>query len=143
MARHLHIDPFSGIAGDMFLGACVDLGVDLDAVRQALAKLPVERPYEITTQRVQRHGIGAVDLKVRLLDEPAAAQAAPADVVGHHKHGHDHSHDHGHSHDHEHSHTHDHSHGHVLPLWKKAVAGLSAGAIGAFVGTPAELAIRA
>lgn len=113
MARHLHIDPFSGIAGDMFLGACVDLGVDLDAVRQALAKLPVERPYEITTQRVQRHGIGAVDLKVRLLDEPAAAQAAPADVVGHHKHGHDHSHDHGHSHDHEHSHTHDHSHGHA------------------------------
>ncbi|MFK7789550.1 MAG: LarC family nickel insertion protein [Phycisphaeraceae bacterium] len=112
MARHLHIDPFSGIAGDMFLGACVDLGVDLDAVRAALAKLPVERPYEITTQRVQRHGIGAVDLKVRLLDE----QPATSDVVGHHKHDHSHdhahNHDHDHSHDHEHSHTHDHTHDH-------------------------------
>ena len=118
MGRHLHIDPFSGIAGDMFLGACVDLGLDLDAVRSALAKLPVERPYEITTQRVYRHGIGAVDLKVRLLDEPRAAETAPSDVVGHHKHdhshGHDHSHDHdhGHNHSHEHHHHHDHSHGH-------------------------------
>ena len=104
MARHLHIDPFSGIAGDMFLGACVDLGVDLDAIRSALAKLPVERPYEITTQRVQRHGIGAVDLKVKLLDE----QPVAGDVVGHHKHdhSHDHSHDHAHSHDHGHHHHH-------------------------------------
>lgn len=109
MGQHLHIDPFSGIAGDMFLGACVDLGVDLDAVRRALAKLPVERPYEITTQRVQRHGIGAVDLKVRLLDE----QPTASDVVGHHKHGHDHHHhDHDHGHDHSHNHGHGHSHGH-------------------------------
>lgn len=112
MGRHLHIDPFSGIAGDMFLGAMVDLGVDLDAVRAALAKLPVERPYQITTTRVYRHGIGAIDLKVPLLDEPAAA-----DVVGHHKHDHDHSHDHPHSHNHSHHHDHHdgdhgHSHGH-------------------------------
>ncbi len=110
MAHHLHIDPFSGIAGDMFLGACIDLGVDLDAIRSALAKLPVERPYEITTRRVQRHGIGAVDLKVRLLDEPQSAEAAPADVVGHHKH--DHSHDHHHDHEHDHSHSHEHTHAH-------------------------------
>jgi len=116
MGRHLHIDPFSGIAGDMFLGALVDLGADLDAVRAALAKLAVERPYEITTRRVFRHGIGAVDLKVNLLDEqPAAA----TDVVGHHKHGHgdhehphSHEHHHGHEHDHDHSHTHGHSHSH-------------------------------
>lgn len=114
MSIHLHIDPFSGIAGDMFLGALVDLGAPLDGVRQALSKLPVERPYEITTRRVLRHGIGAVDLKVRLLDEqPAAA----ADVVGHHKHhdhGHDHSADHDHAHVHDHDH-HDHGHSHDEP----------------------------
>ncbi|MEM6258165.1 MAG: LarC family nickel insertion protein [Planctomycetota bacterium] len=110
MARHLHIDPFSGIAGDMFLGACLDLGVDLDAIRSALSKLPVERPYEIKTRRVQRHSIGAVDLKVQLLDE----QAATSDVVGHHKHDHDHDHGHGYSHDHSHSHDHEHhTHGHA------------------------------
>lgn len=96
MGRHLHIDPFSGIAGDMFLGACVDLGADLDAVRRALAKLPVDRPYEITTQRVYRHGIGAIDLKVPLLDGQDKG-----DVVGHHKHEH-----HAHSHPHDHRHHH-------------------------------------
>lgn len=112
MGNHLHIDPFSGIAGDMFLGACVDLGVDLNAIRKALAKLPVERPYEITSERVQRHGIGAVDLKVRLLDEPQPAEAGPADVVGHHKHSHEHDHGHSHEHDHDHTHTHDHTHHH-------------------------------
>lgn len=105
MGRHLHIDPFSGIAGDMFLGAMVDLGVDLDAIRGALRKLPVERPYEITTQRVFRHGIGAVDLKVVLLDE----KPAHADVTGHHQHDHDHPHPHSHKHDHG---SHDHGHHH-------------------------------
>jgi len=117
MSRHLHIDPFSGIAGDMFLGAMIDLEADLDAIRAALSPLPVERPYAITTARVYRHGIGAIDLKVTLLDEKPAA---PADVVGHHKHshgddGHEHSHghDHGHTHDHEHTHSHSHSHEHT------------------------------
>ncbi|MGB0766634.1 MAG: LarC family nickel insertion protein [Phycisphaeraceae bacterium] len=112
MGRHLHIDPFSGIAGDMFLGACVDLGVELDAVRAALAKLPVERPYEIKTSRVFRHGIGAVDLKVKLLDEDKANTPPADDVVGHHKHGHHHDHDHSHDHDHTHDHSHDHGHAH-------------------------------
>ncbi|MEM6854547.1 MAG: LarC family nickel insertion protein [Planctomycetota bacterium] len=90
MAHHLHIDPFSGIAGDMFLGALVDLGLDLNDVSAALAKLPVERPYRITTDRVDRHGIGAVDLKVVLEDEPQS-------------HPHEHQHDHGHTHHHHHT----------------------------------------
>ena len=114
MSRHLHIDPFSGIAGDMFLGALVDLGADLDAIRAALSRLPVERPYAITTRRVYRHGIGAVDLKVDLLGGadggPRAGEAAPADVQGHHKHEHDH--DYGHQHDHDHTHDHQHGHSH-------------------------------
>lgn len=124
MGRHLHIDPFSGIAGDMFLGAMVDLGVDLDAIKAALAKLPVERPYEIRTQRVERHGIGAVNLTVVLLDEAESGQSAEPsepDVQGHHG-GHSHSHDHhhddhdhsqGHGHAHDHSHDHSHSHHHT------------------------------
>lgn len=111
MANHLHIDPFSGIAGDMFLGALVDLGLDLNDVRNALAKLPVERPYRITTTRVERHGIGAVDLNVLLEDEPQ-----PQPHQHDHGHSHDHSHeqhaDHGQSHKHEHEHTHGHDHAH-------------------------------
>ena len=109
MGQHLHIDPFSGIAGDMFLGAMADLGADLDVVRSALSKLPVERPYEITTARVYRHGIGAVDLKVVLQDAPGTSETGSADVAGHHKHGHGHDHTHAHDGDHGHSH---HHHGH-------------------------------
>ena len=84
MTIHLHIDPFSGIAGDMFLGAAIDLGTSLDGVLEALKPLSVEKPYQVTTQRVQRHGIGAVDLKVQTNED---------------------SHAHGHTH-HHHHHTH-------------------------------------
>lgn len=109
MAIHLHIDPFSGIAGDMFLGALIDLGADPDAVRRALAKLPIDRPYTIRTRRVQKLGIGGVDLKVVLGD----ARDPAGDVTGHHRHDDDeHTHDHSHSHSHGHSHSHDHDHAH-------------------------------
>lgn len=64
VGRHLHIDPFSGIAGDMFLGALVDLGLELDRLRHILSPLPIHTPFRIETTRVSRHGIAAVDLKV-------------------------------------------------------------------------------
>jgi pyridinium-3,5-bisthiocarboxylic acid mononucleotide nickel chelatase len=79
MTIHLHIDPFSGIAGDMFLGAAIDLGAPLDGILKALEPVTVAKPYQVTTQRVQRHGIGAVDLKVN----------TEADE---HSHNHDHDH---------------------------------------------------
>jgi hypothetical protein len=114
MAIHLHIDPFSGVAGDMFLGALIDLGAYPDAVRAALAKLPVERPYTLETRRVQKLGIGGVDLKVVFGDHPPESN----DVKGHHRHDHGehahdhpHPHDHGHAHDHAHGHDHHHAHG--------------------------------
>lgn len=87
MSTHLHIDPFSGIAGDMFLGAAIDLGAPLEAIQKALKPLDTTPEYRITTRRVQRHGIGAVDLKVHV------GQAQ--------------EHEHGHSHDHPHDHTHE------------------------------------
>jgi uncharacterized protein (TIGR00299 family) protein len=64
MTTHLHIDPFSGIAGDMFLGAAIDLGAPLEGILEALAPLGMADRCRLTTERVQRHGIGAVDLKV-------------------------------------------------------------------------------
>ena len=36
MARVLYIDGFSGISGDMFLGAFLDAGLPLDGLRAAL-----------------------------------------------------------------------------------------------------------
>jgi len=39
MARHLHIDAFSGVSGDMFLGALVDTGVPLSVLKKGLKSL--------------------------------------------------------------------------------------------------------
>ena len=102
MSFHLHIDPFSGLAGDMLLGALVDAGASLDAIIAALKPLPIDTPYRITTRRVHRLGIAATDLKVLVEgdDQPAS----------HHTHTHTHEHTHGHGHGHGHSHD-DHGHG--------------------------------
>jgi len=78
MGLHLHIDPFSGIAGDMFLGALIDLGAPADHVHRAFAKLDVAERFELVTQRVERFGIGAVNLHV--------AERAVAHAGHHHDH---------------------------------------------------------
>jgi uncharacterized protein (TIGR00299 family) protein len=104
MDTHLHIDPFAGIAGDMFLGACIDLGADLSAIEAALRPLPIEQPYQISAEPTLRHAIRGIDLKVHI--------QSPGNPT------HDHSHDHGHHHDHAHSHDHVHTapaHGHDRP----------------------------
>jgi len=118
MGKHLHIDPFAGIAGDMFLGACVDLGAPLPQIDAALAPLPVKLPYRITVRQAYRHAIRGVDLKVVV--GPPQRDAPEQDTTHDHDHTHDHSHDHDHrhahdhDHDHHHSHDHDHSHDHGI-----------------------------
>ncbi|MEE9405445.1 MAG: LarC family nickel insertion protein [Algisphaera sp.] len=72
MPQHLHLDPFSGIAGDMFLGALVDLGANPQTIQETLAPLDLSPSWQITTHRVMRHSIGAVDLKVKLGPSPTA-----------------------------------------------------------------------
>ncbi len=102
MGKHLHIDAFAGIAGDMFLGACVDLGASLEEIDAALKPLPVKLPYRITVMQTHRHAIGATDLKVIVGNEKEDATIDNDD----HSHDHNHSHDHSHGHDHTHSHSH-------------------------------------
>ncbi|MHB1043472.1 MAG: nickel pincer cofactor biosynthesis protein LarC [Eubacteriales bacterium] len=60
-------DCFSGVSGDMCLGALVSAGVDFEALRGELLKLPVEG-YDIRQERVKRNGIGAVNIYVDLLE---------------------------------------------------------------------------
>jgi uncharacterized protein (TIGR00299 family) protein len=99
----LYFDCFSGASGDMILGALIDAGVPLDAVREALGSLSVA-PDTIWTERVLRAGITATKFHVR-------GEGAPADEGHHHAH---HHHEHAHSHGHESGwHRHDsdpHSH---------------------------------
>jgi uncharacterized protein (DUF111 family) len=58
------LDPFSGIAGDMVLGALFDAGVPVDVVEQPLGKLPIEG-FQLEVTRVDRQGIAATAVRVR------------------------------------------------------------------------------
>jgi hypothetical protein len=64
--RLLHVDASAGASGDMILGALVDMGLEIDALRAALASLPVTG-FRISARRVRRNGIAArkVDVTVR------------------------------------------------------------------------------
>jgi pyridinium-3,5-bisthiocarboxylic acid mononucleotide nickel chelatase len=71
----LYLDCFSGASGDMILGALLDLGLPLDALRGALGSLAVDYA-EVTADRVSRAGVSA--MKFRLVENPAPAGAPPA-----------------------------------------------------------------
>ena len=66
--RTVYFDCFSGISGDMILGALVDLGVDLKSIRKGLAGLGV-KGYKIKSSQVKRGGIAATKVDV-LVERP-------------------------------------------------------------------------
>src|SRR4029453_1627816 len=90
--RILYFDCFSGASGDMILGALLDAGLPLDALRTALGSLAIEN-FEVTAERVLRAGVSAT--KFRLVEHGPPAPGA------HNSHGQTGSH---HSHDHDHAH---------------------------------------
>jgi uncharacterized protein (TIGR00299 family) protein len=69
--RIAYFDCFSGISGNMVLGALVDLGLDLEKARAELGKLPLSR-YGIEASKVTKRGIRAtyVDVVTVLPDPP-------------------------------------------------------------------------
>ena len=62
-----YFDCFSGISGDMCLGALVSAGVDFECLKKELAKLPVEG-YTLRWEKVKRNGISAANFFVEMLD---------------------------------------------------------------------------
>ena len=77
--RIAFLDCFSGISGDMLLGALVDTGVSLDALRGELASLPVAG-YRLEASRVTRAGIAATKVDV-VLDGAPQPQRHLGDVL--------------------------------------------------------------
>jgi uncharacterized protein (TIGR00299 family) protein len=108
MSRLLYFDCFSGISGDMTLGALLDAGLPLDELKRALGSLAVAG-YDITTKRVLRAGVSATQFVVDEHDAPGTSRDAPRTS---HQHTHDHGHTHSHNHDPDDSHSHSHEHPH-------------------------------
>jgi pyridinium-3,5-bisthiocarboxylic acid mononucleotide nickel chelatase len=82
VSRIAYLDCSSGASGDMLLGALVDLGLPLDALRGELSKLPL-KGYRIDAHKVHRAGLHAT--KVDVVTEESG-----------HAHGHEHRHEHDH-----------------------------------------------
>jgi len=115
--RIAYLECFSGISGDMFLGALVDAGVAPRVLEETVAALGIGARLEVS--RVVRSGISAtkvdvyVDGKKDLPREEYWEQQTGAH--GRHDHAHqDQHHDRDrreHSHSHEHPHSHEHGRG--------------------------------
>ena len=68
MARIAYLDCFSGVSGDMCLGALLDAGVAAEELRAELARLPLSG-YSLDSKRVTRAGLAAVQAVVSV-EEP-------------------------------------------------------------------------
>ncbi|MGB8011442.1 MAG: nickel pincer cofactor biosynthesis protein LarC [Terriglobales bacterium] len=79
--RIAYLDCFSGISGDMFLGAMVDAGVSTQLLEDTVAALDIGASLEM--KRVFRSGISATKVDVHTPDGEDT------------KHDHDHAHTHG------------------------------------------------
>jgi uncharacterized protein (TIGR00299 family) protein len=65
--RVAHFDCFSGVSGDMVLGAVIDAGVPADAIRAALDSLGL--PITLEVERVKRNGFAATKVNVLAPDQ--------------------------------------------------------------------------
>ena len=106
--RIAYLDCFSGISGDMFLGALVDAGVPPKLLEDTVAALNIGARLEIS--RVMRSGITGTKVDVYSRGE----KDAPREVVQakkQHNHSHEREHDHKPSHSHKREGSHDHARG--------------------------------
>jgi pyridinium-3,5-bisthiocarboxylic acid mononucleotide nickel chelatase len=106
MSRVLYFDCFSGISGDMVLGAFLDAGLPLDELKRALGSLSVSG-FDVSAARVLRAGVSATKFIVHENAQPGAP--APRHDVAHVD-------EHGHSRRHSDDHDHRDPHGSAQPF---------------------------
>ena len=101
--RILYFDCFSGISGDMTIGALLDLGIDQNLFLAELSKINLDE-FEVEIKKGLKNGISGTDFTVHLHTHEHTHEE---------EHHHDHEHEHHHAeHEHNHSHGHEHTHEH-------------------------------
>ena len=114
--RIAYLECFSGISGDMFLGALVDAGVSPRLLEDTVAALDLGAKLEIS--RVMRSGISATKVDVWIAGEKDmpreeywakkdVAHPTPAKLDTKHSSHRHHDEEHPHSQSHQHSHSHE------------------------------------
>lgn len=117
MKKALYIEAFSGISGNMLLGALIDLGADAAYIEAELKKMNLGE-YELINTRADKCGINAAYFNVKIPGVTEAAEAEEAHLHEHHDGHHCHHHAHGcegeeHHHHHHEEHYCCHQHGHT------------------------------
>ncbi|MEX1255608.1 MAG: nickel pincer cofactor biosynthesis protein LarC [Dehalococcoidia bacterium] len=79
MTRVAYLDCFSGISGDMLLGALLDAGLDIEALRAELAKLSLSG-YRLEAAPATRAGLAATKATVAL-EEAAQPHRRLPDIL--------------------------------------------------------------
>ncbi|MBM7551617.1 nickel pincer cofactor biosynthesis protein LarC [Thalassobacillus pellis] len=79
--KTLYFDCFSGISGDMTIGALVDAGVDPEIIEKELKKLDIESEYQLEWKKVVKNGISAKKFYVH-----TNADGTSGDHHHHHRH---------------------------------------------------------
>ena len=75
-----YFDCFSGISGDMILGAMVDAGLPVDMLRRELGKLEIDG-YEISASRAIKAGVAATKVTVKTAATAACAHRHFPDIM--------------------------------------------------------------
>ncbi len=104
--KTLYLDMFSGVSGDMFIGALLDLGVSFQALEEALATLGLQG-YHLHTRRGEKACIAGTKFDVHLTSEDDHASPTPPPTPTARPKVFDPFPGHAHPHAHHHSHPHD------------------------------------
>jgi len=102
--KTLYLDLSSGLSGDMFIAALIDLGVDAGQLERELKKLRLDE-YHLHVSRGRKASIEGVKFDVHLASDHRRQE---------------HSHAHGHTH--SHSHAHPHVHGRTFAQIRQLIA---------------------
>lgn len=108
----LHLDAFSGAAGNMFMGAMLDLGLPRARLLEGLAPLGLD--FKLVVRKVQRGGLAARHVDVVVPESKARGRRGPASGARSAKRAADPARADAHAHDHLHAHDHGHAHAPAL-----------------------------